>query len=403
MSMQKIFKIMLVTICLFIGITPRKVTAEEPVTSNDTTQITDFSITNAEQEYSPATNEKNHIVKYTLSLSTSGDDGSIKSTTIELPKTLFNDRSGAVGDTFQVSIPTKEEYDNAISQGIEVDSLWVYEEKENSIVISSVKQLKTGSIYNIEFGYELSGVLSGFKDGEVSKTLDAKVKIDTVGGELHTNTVAEDVTINTNVSILGSKSDADNVQAVTDKWSDVWGEKPDDADGYIYSQVRVTSYVSGNQPYSMTINSKAVDAETGEEFTPYKYSIGVSGWRTGNVEENSLLFNNTNGREDYVLYRFPKDVYGEKDGFKFLVTNDVTTQGIDMVDSASGPITSTTEIVYKKEPWQVPNGNFITLQNGDNYYRVHSEGLEKWSLVNTKIDKYSRYDLQNFQNGTLTK
>ena len=181
------------------------------------------------------------------------------------------------------------------------------------------------------------------------------------------------------------------------------GEKPDDADDYIYSQVRVTSYVSGNQPYSMTINSKAVDAETGEEFTPYKYSIGVSGWRTTNVEENSLLFNNTNGREDYVLYRFPKDVYGEKDGFKFLVTNDVTTQGIDMVDSASGPITSTTEIVYKKEPWQVSNGNFITLQNGDNYYRVHSEGLEKWSLVNTKIDKYSRYDLQNFQNGTLTK
>ena len=48
--MQKIFKIMLVTLCLLIGITPKKVTAEEPVTSNDTTQITDFSITNAEQE-----------------------------------------------------------------------------------------------------------------------------------------------------------------------------------------------------------------------------------------------------------------------------------------------------------------------------------------------------------------
>ena len=58
---------MLVTLCLLIGITPKKVTAEEPVTSNDTTQITDFSITNAEQTYSPVTNEKNHIVKYTLS------------------------------------------------------------------------------------------------------------------------------------------------------------------------------------------------------------------------------------------------------------------------------------------------------------------------------------------------
>ena len=41
-SMQKIFKIMLVTLCLLIGISPKKVAAEEPVTSNDTTQITDF-------------------------------------------------------------------------------------------------------------------------------------------------------------------------------------------------------------------------------------------------------------------------------------------------------------------------------------------------------------------------
>ena len=85
---------MLVTLCLLLGITPKKVTAEEPVTSNSTTTIDSFTITNAEQTYSPNVNEKNHVVKYTLALSTSGDDGSIKTTTIEVPKTLFNNRSG---------------------------------------------------------------------------------------------------------------------------------------------------------------------------------------------------------------------------------------------------------------------------------------------------------------------
>ena len=401
--MQKIFKIMLVTLCLLIGISPKKVTAEEPVTSNSTTTIDSFTITNAEQTYSPNVNEKNHVVKYTLALSTSGDDGSIKSTTIELPKTLFNNRSGEVGDEFKVSIPTKEEYENATSQGIEVDSMWMYEDKGNSIVISSIKPLKTGTTYNIEFGYELSGSISGFRDGETAKTLEAKIKMDTAGGELHTTTTAEEVTINTSVTLLGSKSDADSIQAITDEWQDIWGTKPADADDYLYSQVRVSSFISGSQPYTMTINSKAVDKETGEEFTPYMYSIGVSGWKTGNTEENSLLFNNTNGRNDYVLYRFPKATYGTKDTINFKVTNEVITQGADNLDPASEPSISETTIQYSKEPWQVEKGDFITLQNGDNYFRVNSKEMEKWSNVNVKIDKYSRFDLQNFQNGTLTK
>ena len=133
------------------------------------------------------------------------------------------------------------------------------------------------------------------------------------------------------------------------------------------------------------------------------YSIGVSGWKTGNTEENSLLFNNTNGRNDYVLYRFPKSTYSTKETINFKVTNEVITQGADNLDPASEPSVSETTIQYSKEPWKVEKGNFITLQNGDNYFRVNSKEMEKWSLVNTKIDKYSRFDLQNFQNGTLTK
>ena len=400
---NKFLKLVMAVICL-ITFVPRKVEAISTiVTSNAHTSISDFSITNAETEYSPIINDRDHIVKYSLSLTTGGDEDTIKSITIEVPKSVFNNRAGNSGDSFQISIPTREEYDQLTAQGVEVDSPWAYEERGDKIFITNTKKVKVGSTYNIEIGYQLDGNITEFKDGEVSKELKATVTIDTKDGQLNTEATAEDVTINTSANLKGSRSDTDNITAFTDIWNDNWGPEPTDSGDYYYSLVRVTSYITGSQPYNISINSKAVDDETGEEFTPYMYNIGVNGWGDKSSEESSTIYEGANGRKDYILYRFPKTTYADKERVKFTVTNEVTTQGIDRVDNPSDTITSTTDIKYTKQPWEPEKGNFITLQNGDNYYRVKGKEMEKWSLVNTKIDKYSRYDLQNFQNGTLSK
>lgn len=400
---NKILKIAIVAMCFVSGFIPKKVVAEEDTTSNSTTSISDFSIQTAETEYSPLENENNHIVKFTLSLTTSGDEKSVNSAKIELPKTLFNDRSGSVGDTFQVSIPTKAEYDQITSQGMEADTPWYYEETNDKVTITSTKPLQVGSTYNIEIGYQLNGLISNFKDGTVSNELTANVTLDTKGGTLKTKATADQVTLNTSVLLRGSRSDTESISAFTDEWDDSWGEKPADASNYFYSLVRVISYVTGSQPYNMSITSKAVDKDSNEEFTPYMYNIGTNGWTTNNTESNSTIFEGANGRKDYVLYRFPRNTYRLKETVDFDVTNTVHVQGSDLVDTPNDDITSTTAIHYEKEPWDTPQGHFIVLQNGDNYYRVHGMGMQKWSLVNTRIDKYSRYDLQNFQNGTLNK
>ena len=404
--MKNKFLKMILTIACLVTFIPNKVTevsGEEPTTSNTTTSISDFSIANAETEYSPSTNESDHIVKYSLTLTTSGDEGSVNSVVFEVPKSLFNDRTGNSGDSFQISIPTKDEYTHLTAQGIEVDSPWMYEEKDDKILISSTKPIKVGSTYNIEIGYQLDGNITNFKDGEVSKELKATVTLDTKGGVLKSEAAAEQVTINTNATIQGSRSDTDNVTAFTDVWNDNWGPEPEDVNEYYYSLVRVTSYITGSQPYNISINSKAVDDETGEEFTPYMYNIGLNGWGDKSSEENSKIFEGANGRKDYILYRFPIATYKNREKSKFTVTDEVSTEGIDLIDGPNEVKTSSTNITYVKEPWMPPEGKFITLQNGDNYYRVNHKELEKWSLVNTKIDKYSRYDLQNFQNGTLNK
>ena len=397
---------MILTIACLVTFIPNKVTevsGEEPTTSNTTTSISDFSIANAETEYSPSTNESDHIVKYSLTLTTSGDEGSVNSVVFEVPKSLFNDRTGNSGDSFQISIPTKDEYTHLTAQGIEVDSPWMYEEKDDKILISSTKPIKVGSTYNIEIGYQLDGNITNFKDGEISKELKATVILDTKGGVLKSEATAEQVTINTNATIQGSRSDTDNVTAFTDIWNDNWGPEPADANEYYYSLVRVTSYITGSQPYNISINSKAVDDETGEEFTPYMYNIGLNGWGDKSSEESSKIFEGSNGRKDYILYRFPIATYKNREKSKFTVTDEVSTEGIDLIDGPNEIKTSSTNITYTKEPWTPPKGYFITLQNGDNYYRVHGMGMEKWSLVNTKIDNYSRYDLQNFQKGVLNK
>ena len=178
--MKNKFLKMILTIACLVTFIPNKVTevsGEEPTTSNTTTSISDFSIANAETEYSPSTNESDHIVKYSLTLTTSGDEGSVNSVTFEVPKSLFNDRTGNSGDSFQISIPTKDEYTHLTAQGIEVDSPWMYEEKDDKIFISSTKPIKVGSTYNIEIGYQLDGNITNFKDGEVSKELKATVTL----------------------------------------------------------------------------------------------------------------------------------------------------------------------------------------------------------------------------------
>ena len=62
-----------------------------------------------------------------------------------MPKSVFNNRAGNSGDSFQISIPTREEYDQLTAQGVEVDSPWAYEERGDKIFITSTKKVKVGS------------------------------------------------------------------------------------------------------------------------------------------------------------------------------------------------------------------------------------------------------------------
>ena len=53
-------------------------------------------------------------------------------------------------------IPSKKEVEEAIAQGEEVTSLWMYEIIDGEVVISNRRPVPSGETYNFEYAYQLT-------------------------------------------------------------------------------------------------------------------------------------------------------------------------------------------------------------------------------------------------------
>lgn len=394
--MQNLIKKLLALTCIATLITPRTVNAED-VTSNSTNAIESFQITTDEVTYAPTQNEAKRSFKYVTEFSVSGTE-KIPTARLKLPASIFTKRDGSVGDTFKISIPSKKEVEEAIAQGEEVTSLWMYEIIDGEVVISNRRPVPSGKTYNFEYAYQLTDKASEYRDMSTSaEHVNATVELDTAGGQLTSSAELQQITINTYANIEGVKGSI--VGDVFKEWDDAWGEKPADADAYFYSELQFKSVTRGNQPYKFTIESTATDAnDSSKTYVPYKYNIGTNGWVDNNSEAKGYQFID---RIDSVLYRFPKAEYEDDQTVSIRTTNKFIVEGIDHQDE---PMEQTTnvDINYFKDPWSVKEGNFISLQYGDNIFRVDKDSIQQnWSSVGVKLSEYSRYDLQDFQSGKL--
>ena len=117
--------------------------------------------------------------------------------------------------------------------------------------------------------------------------VNAKVELDTTGGQLTSSAELQQITINTYANIEGVKGSI--VGDVFKEWDDAWGEKPADADAYFYSELQFKSVTRGNQPYKFTIESTATDAnDSSKTYVPYKYNIGTNGWIDNNTKQKVI-------------------------------------------------------------------------------------------------------------------
>ena len=125
---------------------------------------------------------------------------------LKLPASIFTKRDGSIGDTFKISIPSKKEVEEAIAQGEEVTSLWMYEIIDGEVVISNRRPVPSGETYNFEYAYQLTDKASEYRDMSMSaEHVNAKVELDTTGGQLTSSAELQQITINTYANIEGRK------------------------------------------------------------------------------------------------------------------------------------------------------------------------------------------------------
>ena len=208
--MQNLIKKLLALTCIATLVAPRTVSAED-VTSNSTNAIESFQTTTDEVTYAPTQNEANRSFKYVTEFSVSGTE-KIPTAKLKLPASIFTKRDGSIGDTFKISIPSKKEVEEAIAQGEEVTSLWMYEIIDGEVVISNRRPVPSGKTYNFEYAYQLTDKASEYRDMSMSaEHVNATVELDTAGGQLTSSAELQQITIKsqlmqTHISILNYNS-----------------------------------------------------------------------------------------------------------------------------------------------------------------------------------------------------
>ena len=399
-----IIKLLTILCLLTVGNTGLITIAE---TQNATHRIEKFTtvLTEDSDTWIADTNESGHLFKYTTTFAVSGssslDIGSVEMT---FPTSILKKRDGTVGDKFSMSIPSKEEVLQAKELGQEVDSTWQYEIQEDGLAhVTNIKRIKSGSTFNIEYGYIMTDKVSSYKDMTKSDNIVASITVNTESGVLDSTSEGKGVTIDTNVQLHNSKIELTQ-GSVLKAWDKSWGEEPEDVNDYYYSLYKVSSYITGNQPYNYTLKATGRDSVNNVNIQSYRYNIGNNGWSDKDTEENSTNFcEDGKPRTDLILFRIPKNKYKNKSEYTIKLTQTAKVENVDKIDNQPEPITSETDLHYYRPEFIAPNGSFGSIIEGDERKRLYPDTSTSfsWNKVNTDVGEYSRYDLQAFKRNTL--
>ena len=197
-------------------------------------------------------------------------------------------------------------------------------------------------------------------------------------------------------------------------WQSSWGETPADAGDYYYLVWEVASSVQSTitQPYNLTFTDTITMADGyNKEGTDYVQDntiskglvevvgfkmSGQSSYSPENTVTNSTL---SNTRYDYVLTRHPKSSFESLDRYNIANRITVTLQPADMVDEPTEAVANKT-FDWERPEFYPPAGRFIAYKHADSAYR--SNRTTSLSELGMKAGQYTRYDLQEFQDGNVS-
>lgn len=364
-----LFMAVLLTTCFF----GMNVHAAEPViveTFNISLE-SGATLTDGNYVWAPTEPSKDHKFVYRLDYSLSGmfssEPGSLR---FELPMHIFKNRDGRWADTFECA------YRHEAEIGKDDSPDFAYRFENGKVVIYNYSSYETGTSGYIEFAYVTAEPTFEYVDMSPSINVDGKLTVTNLGETVTATASGGAVAIDTGVEL---KSVEKYTPTFYDSWISSWGEKPDDADQWLYLIWPVcASFSKVTQPYDLILEDAFSDM--GGSVVGYRFSnrgtFMSDGTITGLRKYGSLWV--------YVLTRHSKSeveaVLSSADNYAVDNVVRATVTPCDKIDAPSRK-QGTATWVYQVPEYEAPDGHFWA---------------KKYGIYNTRERVKSSEDVSNF-------
>lgn len=360
------------------------------------TFITQFfygaSLTDGDYVWNAPSSASGHRFSFRINYAISGKfELAPNSIEMRIPKSILKDRDGNYADTYEMSIPTKREVDDG--EEIDMDINYAYYEDGDDIVIYNFREVYTGENGYIEMSYFTSKSTYNYYDykHEQSGSDDFYATIEVTGNDKTVTAESQHykVHINTNATIQSTDK---RFPYKYDEWDVKWGNKPDDADEYVYLLWEVKTIINPDtQPYNFILKDLGIlEPAQGEvvAIKPNGQTTFISG------DEVNVTSSQASGtRYDMVLTRHTKSWWNSQ-GDHVEIKNAVSAT-VDPVDQIDPDTTanSTATYVWNRPQFIHPMGWYDSYKRADRSYNSRN-GLD---YLGMKAAEYSRYDLETMQ------
>ncbi len=347
-----------------------------------------------------------HAFSFRINMALSGvgatPEGAVK---ITVPKTILKDRDGNMADSYEMSIPSEQEVEDASAgkgNAIDSDTEFAYYEDGDNLVIYNIKPLPSGYNGYIEMSYKTSESSFAYKDMGSQTPFTASIALNSDTTPNTASAAPLNVAINTAAKI---NSTGVRYPVRYKTWNKYWGTAPADADQYWYLEWDIVSDVSATQPYTFSLDNVINGLYNRTNNCPMDVAaIKFSGESYGSSTnvENQMV---TGTRYDYVITRIPIKRAPYNTASSLDAANKTTASVVpkDLVDEATSKAGSNSWS-WTRPVFSAPTGHVMTYKRADGAYRQYNpDGFSIYNYTNhyansmsMKAREYSRYDLELF-------
>ena len=351
-------------------------------------------------------NATGHGVGYRVNYSTSGiADIPAGSLQIDVPVHIIKDRNGEYADTYDMSLPSEEEFEETHRN--DPDTVFAYRELDrdgdgasDTVRVFNKVECPAGQNGYFEIAYYNSKNVTDYKDMSATDPFKAVMNIGT--GIWKSDEIPFYIDSSATIQSTSAKQ-----PTRYSSWPDSWGStiKPADSDSdkYLYLAYEIRSEITTDisQPYTVSIDADATSKTGDVEVVGYRFSGG--GCQTENAVGGQTL---DDVRWDYVLVRYNKKTFMDAGSYKINATFTATVTPEDGIDSATSKKTAAS-YSWVKPVFTAPASTYAVFEHGngtwesDDSMRYYKDRQANDRHSSAGRD-YERYDLDNLQDGTVS-